>query len=194
MINAVLDEGLVCHVGFVGDHGPVVLPMTYVRIDDRLYLHGAAGNDMLRHLADEADVCVTVTLLDGLVLARSAFHHSMNYRCVVLFGKAARVTDHLEMLAVSAGLLDHLAAGRSLDARPPTPAELRSTLIVRIPISEGSAKVRSGGPLDEAEDLALPVWAGEIPISLVARTPIPDAGMTTPMALPSYLADNDRRR
>ena len=194
MINAVLDEGLVCHVGFVGDRGPVVLPMTYVRIDDRLYLHGAAGNDLLRHLADGADLCVTVTLLDGLVLARSAFHHSMNYRCVVLFGQATRVTDHLEMLAVSAGLLDHLAAGRSLDARPPTPAELRSTLIVRIPISEGSAKVRSGGPLDEAQDLALPVWAGEIPISLVARSPIPDAGMTTPMALPSYLAEGDRRR
>jgi uncharacterized protein len=187
LINAVLDEGLVCHVGFVADHGPVVLPMTYVRIDDHLYVHGAGGNDMLRHLADGADLCVTVTLLDGLVLARSAFHHSMNYRCVVLFGKAARVTDSAEMLAASAGLVDHVAPGRGLDARAPTAAELRATLIVRIPIDEGSAKVRTGGPIDDPEDLALPVWAGEIPLVMMAGSPVPDAAMNPPLPLPDYL-------
>ena len=153
MVNAVLDEAVVCHVGFVADHGPVVLPMTYARIDDDLYLHGAAGNDMLRHLTAEAGVCVTVTLLDGLVFARSAFHHSMNYRCVVLFGQATRVTDPEEMQAMTRALLDHLAPGRSADARPPTAAELRSTLILRLPIDEGSAKVRTGGPIDDPEDL-----------------------------------------
>jgi hypothetical protein len=194
LINAVLDEGLVCHVGFVADHGPVVLPMTYVRIDDRLYVHGAGGNDMLRHLADGADLCVTVTLLDGLVLARSAFHHSMNYRCVVLFGKAGRVTDTTEMRSVSAGLVDHIAPGRSLDARPPTDAELRATLIVRIPIEEGSAKVRTGGPIDDPEDLALPVWAGEIPIALAAQSPIPDANLTASRPPPGYIAEGVLRR
>src|ERR1700690_3020116 len=124
LINSVLDEALVCHVGFAAEHGPVVLPMTYARVGDDLYVHGAAGNDMLRHLASGIDVCVTVTLLDGLVFARSAFHHSMNYRCVVLFGRAERVTDLDEMGTMVAALLDHLAPGRSADARPPTPEEL----------------------------------------------------------------------
>src|ERR1700722_20362187 len=109
LVNAVLDEALLCHVGFVTQHGPVVLPMTFARVGDDLYLHGAAANDMLRHLADEADVCVTVTLLDGLVFARSAFHHSMNYRCAVVFGRATRVTDAEELQTMDAALLDHLA-------------------------------------------------------------------------------------
>ena len=169
LVNRVLDEGLVCHVGFAGERGPVVLPMTYVRVGDQLYLHGAAGNDMLRNLAGDAEVCVTVTLLDGLVFARSAFHHSMNYRCVVLFGRAERVTDETELQTMAAALLDHLAPGRSNDARRPTAQELRSTLIVRLPITEGSAKVRTGGPLDDDEDLDLPVWAGEVPMRLAAR-------------------------
>ena len=178
-----LDEALVCHVGFVADHGPVVLPMTYVRIDDDLYIHGAAGNDLLRHLAAGADVCVTVTLLDGLVFARSAFHHSMNYRCVVLFGRAERVTDPEEMRTMVAALLDHLAPGRSADARPTTAAELRATSILRLPITEGSAKVRTGGPIDDAEDLELPVWAGQLPLRLVAQPPVPDNAA----AIPDYI-------
>ena len=189
LVNSVLDEALVCHVGFVAEHGPVVLPMTYVRIDDDLYLHGAARNDMLRHVADAADVCVTVTLLDGLVFARSAFHHSMNYRSVVLFGRAERVTDPVEMHRVAAGLLDHLAPGRSCDARPPTADEFRSTLILRVPISEGAAKVRTGGPVDEGDDLRLPVWAGEVPVSLVAQAPIPEPSSTDPVAVPAYIVD-----
>jgi nitroimidazol reductase NimA-like FMN-containing flavoprotein (pyridoxamine 5'-phosphate oxidase superfamily) len=188
VINEVLDEALVCHVGFVTEHGPIVLPMTYVRIGDDLYLHGAGGNDMLRHLADGADLCVTVTLLDGLVFARSAFHHSMNYRCVVLFGQAERVTDPAEMLAVSAGLLDHLAPGRSLDARAPSATELRATLIVRVPIFEGSAKVRTGGPIEDPEDLQLPVWAGQLPLALAARSPVPDSQMAEGSEVPTYIA------
>ena len=187
LVSAVLDEGLVCHVGFVAEHGPVVLPMTYVRIGDALYLHGASGNDMLRHLAGGVDVCVTVTLLDGLVFARSAFHHSMNYRCVVLFGKAVRVTDVAELRTMAAGLLDHLAAGRSADARPPTDAELRSTLVLRLPVTEGSAKVRTGGPIDEPEDLALRVWAGEVPMRLVADSPIEDTNGNASLPVPAYL-------
>jgi nitroimidazol reductase NimA-like FMN-containing flavoprotein (pyridoxamine 5'-phosphate oxidase superfamily) len=194
LINTILDEALVCHVGFAADHGPVVLPMTYVRMGDDLYLHGAAGNDMLRHLADGTDLCVTVTLLDGLVLARSAFHHSMNYRCVVLFGQAQRVTDTAELLAASAGLLDHLAPGRSADARPPNPAELRATLMVRLRISEGSAKVRTGGPIEDPEDLELPVWAGELPLALAARPPVAATDLRDGVAVPAYinrLADRD---
>ena len=174
LVDAVLDEALVCHVGFVAEHGPVVLPMTFVRVGDVVYLHGAAGNDMLRHLADGVDVCVTVTLLDGLVFARSAFHHSMNYRSVVLYGRAVRVTDAKELQTMAAALLDHLAPGRSADARPPTDAELRATLVLRLPVSEGSAKVRTGGPIDDAEDLDLPVWAGEVPLRLVRQAPVPD--------------------
>jgi nitroimidazol reductase NimA-like FMN-containing flavoprotein (pyridoxamine 5'-phosphate oxidase superfamily)/DNA-binding HxlR family transcriptional regulator len=187
LINSILDEALVCHVGFHAHHGPVVLPMTYARIGDDLFLHGAGGNDMLRHLAGGTDLCITVTLLDGLVFARSAFHHSMNYRCVVLFGRAERVTDPAEMVAASACLLDHLAPGRSLEARLPTAAELRSTLMVRIPISEGSAKVRTGGPIEDPDDLDLPVWAGELPLALTARAPIPDAGTADRRPVPSSI-------
>lgn len=189
-VNAVLDEAVVCHVGFVAAHGPVVLPMTYVRLDDDLYLHGASGNDMLRHVAGDADVCVTVTLLDGLVFARSAFHHSMNYRCVVLFGRPVRVTDPDEMRRASAGLVDHLAPGRSTDARPPTAEELRATLMLRLPIDEGSAKVRTGGPIDDADDLELDVWAGVVPIGLVAQSPITDSSGARPVDVPPYIAEH----
>jgi nitroimidazol reductase NimA-like FMN-containing flavoprotein (pyridoxamine 5'-phosphate oxidase superfamily) len=189
LIDAVLDEALVCHVGFVAEHGPVVLPMTYVRIGDDLYLHGASGNDMLRHLTGDADVCVTVTLLDGLVFARSVFHHSMNFRCVVLFGRPERVNDIDEMQRVSAGLVDHLAPGRSADARRPTAEELRKTLMIRLPITEGSAKVRNEGPIDDAEDLDLDVWAGVVPVGLVAKSPITDGIADPPLPVPGYIAE-----
>jgi nitroimidazol reductase NimA-like FMN-containing flavoprotein (pyridoxamine 5'-phosphate oxidase superfamily) len=192
-VNAVIDEALVAHVGFVAEYGPVVLPMTYVRIDDDLYLHGAAGNDMLRHLAGGADVCVTITLLDGLVFARSAFHHSMNYRCVVLFGRAERVTDLAELQRFAAGLLDHLAPGRSAEARRPTDDELRTTLVLRLPISEGAAKVRTGGPLDDDADLELPVWAGEVPVRLVAQSPVTDVTSGEPPAVPAYIIERVSR-
>ncbi|HUP84577.1 MAG TPA: pyridoxamine 5'-phosphate oxidase family protein [Acidimicrobiales bacterium] len=175
-LHAILDEALIAHVGFTASHGPVVLPMTYARIDDALYLHGAIGNDLLRHAADGVDVCATVTLLDGLVLARSAFHHSMNYRCAVVFGRAERVTDPAELRAMSVALVDHLSPGRSAEARPPTAEELRATLAIRLSLDEASVKVRTGGPVDDAEDLALPVWAGVIPTELRRGEPIADPG------------------
>lgn len=193
-VNHVLDEGLVCHVGFATDRGPVVLPMAYARIDDRLYLHGAARNEMLRHLARGTEVCVTVTLVDGIVFARSAFHHSMNYRSVVLFGSAERVTEPDEMRAATTALLDHLAAGRSGDARQPTDDELRATLMVRLAISEGSAKVRTGGPIDDADDLESAVWAGELPLVTVAGEPVTDhPGDGRPPLTPDYLTGHRLR-
>ena len=188
LLEAILDEALIAHVGFTADHGPVVLPMTYARIGEDLYLHGAVGNAMLRTSAGGVDVCVTVTLLDGLVLARSAFHHSMNYRCAVLFGKAERVTDPAELQAMSAALLDHLAPGRSADARPPTDTELRETLVIRLPITEASVKVRTGPPIDDEADLALPVWAGVVPLRLQPAAPEADGAGVPDVALPTYLA------
>ena len=171
VVNAILDEGLVCHVGFHVDrfrllrHAHGAVP----RVGDTIYLHGATGNRMLRHLATGTEVCVTVTLLDALVLARSAFHHSMNYRSVMLFGTAVPVRDDDEKLRASIALLEHIVPGRSAHARAPSPDELRAALIVRVPISEGSAKIRTGGPIDEPEDLGAAIWAGHIP--LIRRRP-----------------------
>jgi nitroimidazol reductase NimA-like FMN-containing flavoprotein (pyridoxamine 5'-phosphate oxidase superfamily) len=187
LLDAILDEALIAHVGFTADHGPVVLPMTYARIGDDLYLHGAVGNALLREASQQVDVCVTVTLLDGLVLARSAFHHSMNYRCAVLFGRAERVTDDDELQAMSAALVDHLAPGRSAEARPPTDEELRATLVIRLRIGEASVKVRTGGPIDDDDDLGLPVWAGVVPMRLTPGTPVRDDAGVPDVALPEYL-------
>ena len=156
VVNAILDEGLVCHVGFSVEGSTFVLPMVFARIEDDLYLHGATGNHMLRALADGVGVCVTVTLLDALVLARSAFHHSMNYRSVMVLGTATRVEDDDEKRQATTALLEHIAPGRSADTRPPSTDELRATLMVRVPIVEGSAKVRTGGPIDEPGDLDAP--------------------------------------
>lgn len=185
LIDAILDEGLVAHVGFAAGHGPVVLPMVYARIGDSVYLHGAAGNDLLRNLVGGAPVCLTVTLIDGIVLARSAFHHSMNYRSVVLFGSAERVTDAQEMHDASVALLEHLARGRSGDTRLPTAEELRSTLMARFPISEASAKVRTGGPIDDEEDMDLGHWAGVLPLRTVAGVPEDDTASRSPA--PAYI-------
>lgn len=187
VVDAILDEGLLCHVGFHGDQGTFVQPMAYARVGDVLYLHGAAGNRMLRQLGEGIEACVTVTLLDGLVLARSAFHHSMNYRSVMLFGRGQRVTGRQEQCTATVALLDHMAGGRSADARLPTPTELRSTLIVRFPIVEGSAKVRTGGPAEEPEDLELSIWGGVLPLRLVAGPPQAD-GQGRPAPEPPYLA------
>jgi hypothetical protein len=193
VLYAILDEGLLCHVG-VNDGTPVVTPMAYARVDDHLYLHGAPGNRTLRLIADGVQACVTVTLLDALVLARSAFHHSMNYRCVMLFGAGAPVDDPAEKLAASAALLEHMAKGRSADARMPNASELRSTLIVRFPIDEGSAKVRSGGPKDDEEDLAKPIWAGQVPFDLVARPGIAEDGLPEGTVVPPYATKYPSRR
>jgi nitroimidazol reductase NimA-like FMN-containing flavoprotein (pyridoxamine 5'-phosphate oxidase superfamily) len=171
-IHAILDAAHLAHVGFVVEGAPRVLPMAYGRVDDALYLHGAAGNALLQAI-DGADVCVTVTVLDGLVLARAAFKHSMNYRSVVLLGVAQRVVDDDEKRVAFDAVVDHAVPGRSRVARRATRSEVRATSVVRVPIHEGSAKVRRGGPNDEDADLALGVWAGHVPLRLVAGDPVP---------------------
>jgi nitroimidazol reductase NimA-like FMN-containing flavoprotein (pyridoxamine 5'-phosphate oxidase superfamily) len=194
VIDAILDEGLVCHVGFTDAASTFVVPTTYARVDDVLYLHGAAGNHMLKTLAAGTEACVTVTLLDGLVFSRSAFHHSMNYRSVMLFGRASRVDEEEEKRSAVLAIVEHMAPRRSQDARPPTTSELRAVQVVRFPIDEGGAKLRVGGPIEEPEDLALPVWAGELPLELVPGAPVPDADVPEGVGLPPYVAGYHRPR
>jgi uncharacterized protein len=187
VVNSILDEGLLCHVGFRVEGSTFVMPMAYARIGDTLYLHGATGNRTLRRLAEGVEVCITVTLLDALVLARSTFHHSMNYRSVMLFGTAARVDDDDEKRSATVALLDHIVPGRSADARAPSIEELRAVLMVRVPIAEGSAKVRTGGPIDEPDDMHAPIWAGHIPLSTVAGGGVADGGLPPDVSEPSYV-------
>ncbi len=173
-IEAILDEALICHVGFVVEGRPVVIPTIHARVGDHLYFHGSPAAGMLRTLRGGLDACVTVTLLDGLVLARSAFHHSMNYRSVVVFGKAEEVVDRQEKVRVLDKLVEHVCRGRSADARRPNEKELKQTLVLRIPIAEASAKIRTGPPKDDEEDYALPVWAGVLPLALTPSAPVAD--------------------
>ena len=182
-VNEVLDEAYIAHVGFVVDGEPRVLPMTYGRDGEVLYLHGAVGNAMLRASAG-AEVCVTVTLLDGLVLARSAFHHSMNYRSVVLLGTATKVEDDVEKRHAFETIVEHVLPGRTQVARAANDAELRATLVLRLPIEEGSAKVRTGGPKEDAEDMDLPVWAGVVPLRLIPAAPVQDPAQTQTLPAP----------
>jgi uncharacterized protein len=181
--DAILDEAYLAHVGFVVDGTPRVLPMTFGRDGDVLYLHGAAGNAML-HASDGAPVCVTVTLLDGLVLARSAFHHSMNYRCVVLLGRAEKVEDEAEKQRALAVIVDHVVPGRSEVARGASASEARKTFVLRLMIDEGSAKVRTGGAIDDQDDLALPVWAGQVPLRVVPGAPVANDDLAPGVAEP----------
>ncbi|HXX91727.1 MAG TPA: pyridoxamine 5'-phosphate oxidase family protein [Acidimicrobiales bacterium] len=188
LAEAVLDEALVCHVGFELDGWPHVLPMAHARVGDDLYLHGARANRMLRRLAQGAHVCVTATLVDGIVLARAAAHHSLNYRCVVLYGSAVPVTDDDETDRASAALLEHMAPGRAGDARRPDARDRQRTAFVRLAIDEGSVKVRTGPPVDDGEDLALPVWAGVVPLSITAGAPYPDPVLDPAIPTPPYAA------
>ena len=173
-VYRILDEGLICHVGFVADNQPVVIPTGYARAGDTLYLHGSAASRMLRALAGGVEVCVTVTLLDGLVLARSAFHHSMNYRSVVVFGRASAVGGRREKLEALRAFSEHVVKGRWDEVRQPTEKELRSTLVLALPLEEASAKVRAGPPVDDEEDYRMNVWAGVVPLRLAAGEPEPD--------------------
>lgn len=182
LVAQILDEALVCHVGFVDGGQPYVLPTTYARVDQELYVHGAANNRMLK--AMEADVCVTVTLLDGLVLARSAFHHSMNYRSVVILGRAALVSDPKEKERALAAIVEHVMPGRMREARPPSEQEIRATRVLRLGLGEVSAKVRSGPPIDDAEDLAARCWAGVLPLALRAAPFVADANLPEGLAAP----------
>jgi uncharacterized protein len=188
-IHAILDEALICHVGFAVDGRPVVIPTIHWREGDTLYFHGSAASRMLRSLKEGVDACVTVTLLDGLVLARSAFHHSMNYRSVVVFGKAREVGEDEKVRALES-LVEHVVRGRSKEIREPNLKELRQTLVLAIPIDEASAKIRTGGPVDDEEDYALPVWAGVLPMRLTAGEAIADAGVSG--EVPEYVREYRR--
>lgn len=167
----ILDEALVCHVGLSTEHGPVVIPTTFARLGDDLVLHGAPPATWLRSTGKETPVCVTVTLLDGVVLARSTFHHSMNYRSVVIFGTATPVTEREAKLAALDAFVDRMLPGRVAEVRPTTEEELRTTLVVRIPLDEASTKIRAGGPKDDPDDVGGPGWAGVVPLRLSAGMP-----------------------
>ena len=191
-VYAILDEALYCHVGFVVDDKPVVIPTIHARMDDRLVLHGSAASRMLRTLKDGVDICVTVTLLDGLVMARSAFHHSMNYRSVVVFGTAREITDKDERSAAMAAVTEHVARGRWDDARQPNRNENKATMLIEVPLAEASAKMRTGPPGDDAEDMDLGIWAGVIPVATSFGDPTPSPDLAADVELPDYLADYSR--
>jgi nitroimidazol reductase NimA-like FMN-containing flavoprotein (pyridoxamine 5'-phosphate oxidase superfamily) len=186
-VNAILDEGFVCHVGFVMDGQPFVIPTAYGRKGEVLYLHGARASRMQKALAAGADVCVTVTLVDGLVLARSAFHHSINYRSVVVFGRARVVESEEEKNAALEAFTEHVMPGRWADVRWPTPQELAATTVLAVRLDEASAKIRTGPPIDDDEDYALPVWAGVLPLSVEPGTAVADPRLPAETPVPAYV-------
>ncbi|MGB6677174.1 MAG: pyridoxamine 5'-phosphate oxidase family protein [Terriglobales bacterium] len=190
----ILDEGFICHVGFVVDGQPFVIPTGYGRVDDNLYIHGSAASRMLRRVDEGIAMCVTVTLLDGLVLARSIFNHSMNYRSVVILGVARAVNDAKEKLEALRLLSEHILPGRWVESRQPNEKELKATSVLRLPIEEFSAKVRQGPVVDDEEDYAFPTWAGVIPLTLVAGQPIDDARLVVGQKVPEYARGYTRQR
>ncbi|MEP7340774.1 MAG: pyridoxamine 5'-phosphate oxidase family protein [Acidobacteriota bacterium] len=192
-VYQILDEALVCHVGFAVDGQPFVIPTSYGRIGDTLYLHGSAASRMMRSLKGGIPVCVTVTLIDGLVLARSAFHHSINYRSVVIFGNATLVEDEQGKLAAMAALTEHIVPGRWAEVRPPTAQELKATTVLALPLVEVSAKIRTGPPKDDEEDMTIPVWAGVLPMQITSSAPINDPALTVNSEPPAYIRDYSRR-
>lgn len=192
LINQILDEGFVCHVGFAVDGQPFVIPTGYARAGDTLYIHGSQASRMLRTLGQGIEVCVTVTLIDGLVLARSAFHHSMNYRSVVVFGHATVVDDPSEKNEALRALSEHMIPGRWDDVRDPNERELQQTTVLSLPLTEASAKVRTGPPLDDEEDYDLRVWAGVIPLRLVADAPLDDPRIKDGLTPPEYAQEYGR--
>lgn len=173
-VHAILDEGYICHIGFVNDGQPFVIPTGYARFGNQLYIHGSAASRMLRSAGDGVDVCVTVTLVDGFVLARSVFHHSMNYRSVVVLGKARLVADPEEKRAALRCFTNHIVAERWEEARQPTDQELKATSVLALPLEEVSAKVRTGPPVDDEEDYSMSIWAGVVPIRGQLGEPLPD--------------------
>jgi nitroimidazol reductase NimA-like FMN-containing flavoprotein (pyridoxamine 5'-phosphate oxidase superfamily) len=193
LVFAILDEGFICHVGFVAADKPVVIPTGYARVDDQLLIHGAAASRMLRTLETGVDVCVTVTLIDGLVLARSAFNHSMNYRSVVVFGKATAIEEAGAKLNALRALSEHMIPGRWDEVRQPTDKELKATTVLSLPLEEVSAKVRTGPPHDDEEDYGLEVWAGELPLALVAGQPANDPVLKEGIAPPEHLFKYSRQ-
>ena len=193
-VYRILDEGFLCHAGFVMNGQPFVIPTSYGRKDASLYIHGSAASRMLRQLKDGIPVCITVTLLDGLVLARSVFNHSMNYRSVVILGKACLLDDPEEKLEALRILSEHILPGRWADSRQPNERELKATSVLRVAIEEFSAKVRQGPAIDDEDDYAFPTWAGVVPLEMVAGAPIGDARLLPGQEAPSYATSYTRRR
>ncbi len=192
-INAILDEGFICHVGFVLDGQPFVIPTGYARVGDDVYIHGSAASRMLRNLSQGVSVCVTVTLIDGLVLARSAFHHSINYRSVVILGTTELVSDPDEKNNALEALTEHIVPGRWADVRWPNDIELQATTVLKLAIDEASAKIRTGDPKDDDEDYAMNVWAGVLPLKLETAAPIADERLDQTIVPPSYVTEYKRR-
>jgi nitroimidazol reductase NimA-like FMN-containing flavoprotein (pyridoxamine 5'-phosphate oxidase superfamily) len=193
-VYKILDEGFICHVGFVMDGQPYVIPTSYARKDDELFIHGSAASRMLRQAAAGIPVCVTVTLLDGIVLARSIFNHSMNYRSVVVLGTAVAIEDDEQKLGALFALSEHILPGRWDDSRQPNEKELKATTVIRLPIEEFSAKVRQGPPEDDADDYGFPTWAGVIPLEMIAGAPIDDARPVEGITVPAYAVNYSRTR
>jgi uncharacterized protein len=194
VVNRILDEGFICHVGFVVDGQPFVIPTSYGRHEDVLYIHGSAASRMLRNVSGGIPMCVTVTLIDGLVLARSIFNHSMNYRSVVVLGTGTAIEDREEKLTALRLLSEHIVPGRWNEARQPNEKELKATTILRVPIQEFSAKVREGPVIDDEEDYAFPVWAGVVPLNLVVSDPIDDSRLADGIGVPEYIKGYSRSK
>ena len=191
-VHAILDAAFVCHVGFCVEGQPYVIPTNYGRSGDTVYLHGSAASRMLRTLSEGVPVCVTVTLVDGLVLARSAFHHSVNYRSVVMLGAARRVEDPAEKMEALRLFTEHVMKGRWDEVRWPTEQEMKATTVLALPLEEVSAKVRTGGPVDDEADYTLPVWAGVLPLEMVPKEPIADPQRKVDQPLPAYIKNYSR--
>ena len=191
-IYTILDEALICHVGFVVDGQPYVIPTGFARTGDDLFIHGSSASRMLRSIAEGIDVCVTVTLIDGLVLARSAFHHSMNYRSVVILGKADMVTEPDEKYAALEAFTNHIIPGRWSEIRWPSKLELKATTVLRLPITEASAKIRTGDPVDDDQDYPMPVWAGVLPLKLTAGKPVPDKRLDSAIEVPEHVTNYNK--
>lgn len=191
-IDRILDEALICHVGFAEAGQPYVIPINFARIDDAIVLHGAKASRLLKHIEAGHPVCVEATIVDGLVLARSVFHHSVNYRSVVLFGTGRLIADEQEKLAALEAITEHLISGRWKEARLPTRKEMNATSVISIRIDEASAKIRMGPAIDEEEDYELPVWAGVLPLQEVPLSPLQDGIQSSDIPLPEYIAQYSR--
>lgn len=192
-IYSILDAGFICHVGFVVEGQPYVIPTGYARIGDQIYIHGSSASRMLRNLAQGVDVCVTVTHVDGLVLARSAFHHSINYRSVVVLGPAELVTDADEKYAALEAFTEHIIPGRWPEIRWPNELEMKATSVLRLPIEEASAKIRTGDPKDDEEDYEMNVWAGVVPLETFAGEPVPDSKLAEGIEIPEHVREYKKR-
>jgi uncharacterized protein len=191
-VHQILDEGLICHVGLIQDNSPIVIPMNYARQGDQILLHGAPGSRLLQSIKNGAEVCITVTLIDDLVLARSVLHHSMNYRSVVFFGRGTLVEEYNQKKEAFKTIVDHIIPGRWDDARQPSDKEIKQTYVVAVPINEASAKIRSGPVIDEEDDYALSVWAGLLPLGFNPAEPVSDEKLDKNIQVPDYVKNYNR--